>query len=120
MTKDEMIVIARQTAAKYMLAPEIVCGICDKESTWNPWAIRYEPGFLREYVEKLKLKSLTETTARSISWGVMQVMGDEARERGFTGQFLSELCDPAMGIEYGCRALQHRMAMHAGNLETSL
>lgn len=120
MTKDEMITIARQTANKYALPAEVICGICERESTWNPWAIRYEPAFLKDYIEKLKLPSLTEATARSISWGLMQVMGEEARERGFTGQFLSELCDPAIGIEYGCRAFQHKMAVHGGDIETSL
>jgi soluble lytic murein transglycosylase-like protein len=35
----------------------------------------------------------------------MQVIGQVAREFGFTGKYLSELCDPAVGIEYGCRKL---------------
>lgn len=32
-------------------------------------------------------------------WGVMQVMGGVAREVGFKGSFLTELCDPEVGIE---------------------
>lgn len=35
----------------------------------------------------------------------MQVMGAVARERGFMGRFLSQLCDPPVGIEIGCRHL---------------
>lgn len=119
MTKDEMIVIARQTANKYALPPDIICGICEQESSWNPWSIRFEPLFLAHYVKKLNL-SPSEETARSISWGLMQIMGEEARERGFSGTFLSELCDPPIGIEFGCRAFQHKMAMNSGNLDASL
>ena len=31
-----------------------------------------------------------------------QVMGAVARERGFMGKFLSQLCDPPEGLKYGC------------------
>jgi soluble lytic murein transglycosylase-like protein len=36
----------------------------------------------------------------------MQVMGQVARELGFSGRFLSELADPQVGLEYGCRKFQ--------------
>ena len=35
----------------------------------------------------------------------MQVMGQVAREFGFEESSLAELCDPATGIEFGCRIL---------------
>ena len=35
----------------------------------------------------------------------MEVMGAVAREYGFRGRFLSQLCDPPVGLEYGCRHL---------------
>jgi len=47
----------------------------------------------------------TEAYARSFSWGLMQVMGAVAREEGFTGTSLAELCDPATGIDAGCKHL---------------
>jgi hypothetical protein len=55
-------------------------------------AIRYEPAFRTRYVAPLGLPP-TEEVARSISWGLMQVMGQVAREHGFAGKFLSALCD---------------------------
>jgi soluble lytic murein transglycosylase-like protein len=50
----------------------------------------------------------------------MQVMGQLAREHGFTGKFLSELCDPATGIEYGCRVLDMKLEHNSGNMVTAL
>src|SRR5712692_6395106 len=100
MTKEEMIALARATAVKHALDPVLVCAVIEQESAWNPWAVRYEPGFLSRYVAPLyaagKL-SATETYTRSMSWGLMQVMGQVAREFGFAGDSLPELCDPATG-----------------------
>ncbi|HEY6442754.1 MAG TPA: hypothetical protein VIY66_05375, partial [Candidatus Acidoferrales bacterium] len=52
----------------------------------------------------------TEEIARSISWGLMQVMGQVAREHGFTGKFLSALCNPSLGLDIGCAALASKLA----------
>ncbi len=35
----------------------------------------------------------------------MQILGQTAREIGFDGTFLTELCDPEIGLEWGCRYL---------------
>ena len=53
----------------------------------------------------LAILGATEFNAQCTSRGLMQVMGAVARERGFVGQFLTELCDPETGIEYGVRQL---------------
>jgi len=50
----------------------------------------------------------------------MQVMGQTARERGFTGKFLSELCDPSTGLEAGCELFAHKIALAEGKLERAL
>lgn len=118
-TKSELITLARATSAKHQLDPDVVCGVCEQESGWNVWAVRYEPAFLVRYVQPLKLLQ-TESVARSISWGLMQVLGQVAREQGFKGEFLSQLCDPEIGIEYGCLVLASKLAMHEGNLEAGL
>src|ERR1700737_5169749 len=85
------------------LQPALVCAVIEQESAWNPWAVRYEPGFLSRYVAPLytagKL-SATEAYTRSMSWGLMQVMGQVAREFGFAANSLPELCDPATGMEF--------------------
>jgi soluble lytic murein transglycosylase-like protein len=90
----------------------LVCAIVEQESAWNTHAIRYEPGFRTRYVAPLHLPP-TEEIARSISWGLMQVMGQVAREHGFDGKFLSALCDPALGLDIGCAVLASKLVAAA-------
>lgn len=119
----ELIDLARRTAAAHALKPALVCAVIEQESAWNPWAVRYEPGFLSRYVAPLytagKL-SATETYTRSMSWGLMQVMGQVARENGFAKASLAELCDPITGIEFGCKILAVRMARAKGDATAAL
>ncbi len=50
----------------------------------------------------------------------MQVMGQSARECGFTAQFLSALCDPATGIEVGCTLFQRKLTSAKGDTNQAL
>lgn len=120
MTVAEMIDLARQMAASANVNESLVCGICDWESKgWNPWAIRYEPDFYSRYIVKLGLPDWTEARARAISWGLMQVMGETAREEGFIGP-LPSLCDPAVGIERGLVHLKRMLVRSGGNIPITL
>lgn len=97
-------------AARHGLDPLLVAAIVQTESGGNPWATRFEPGFLAHYVDAAPARFgavsvETERMGRATSFGPMQIMGQVARERGFTGIFLTELCDPETGLEYGCRHL---------------
>jgi hypothetical protein len=47
-----------------------------------------------------------EWWGQQASWGLMQTMGAVAREYGFAGKYLPELCDPAVGVFYGARYLR--------------
>jgi soluble lytic murein transglycosylase-like protein len=119
----ELIDLARHIAADHALDPQLVCAVIEQESAWNPWAVRYEPGFLSRYVAPLytagKL-SATEAYTRAMSWGLMQVMGQVAREFGFKDASLAELCDPLAGIEFGCRILAARLARAKGDVPAAL
>src|SRR5271156_595446 len=110
---------ARTAAVRYAIDPALVCAVIEQESGWDTHAIRYEPGFRATYVAPLRLPP-SEEIARSISWGLMQVMGQVAREHDFTGKFLSALCDPAIGIEIGCRVLAAKLAAASGNITRGL
>ena len=85
--------------------------------------MRYEPGFLSRYVAPLytagKL-SATEAYTRAMSWGLMQVMGQAAREAGYDEPSLTELCDPPAGVEWGCRILAKRLAKAHGDISAAL
>ena len=93
--------LAAACARSLDVDPDLVFAIVMTESSGNPFAIRYEPQFYKRYVLPLGLKDRTEATGRAISWGLMQVMGQVARERGFDGKYLSELCDPETGLYFG-------------------
>ena len=111
--------LARDTASRRSLHAALVCAMIEQESAWDPHAMRYEPGFRLRYVAPLRLPP-SEEIARSISWGLMQVMGQVAREHEFTGKFLSALCDPAMGIEMGCRVFAAKLADASGDTARGL
>ncbi len=120
MSHEELIQLARSIAATFNLDPALVCAMCEHESAgWNVWAIRYEPAFFRKYIEPMNL-SETEKHARSFSYGLMQVMGQVAREYGFDGKYLTELCDPTINIDYGCRKLARCMKLTKGDVREAL
>jgi soluble lytic murein transglycosylase-like protein len=119
----EIIELARRVAAAHGLEPALVCAVIEQESAWNPWAVRYEPAFLSRYIAPLYTAgkfSATEAYTRSMSWGLMQVMGQVARESGFTGKSLGELCDPETCLEFGCRILAARLARARGDVTSAL
>lgn len=96
---------------------DLVLAMIWQESTGNPWAYRYENGYVyfyewkrgralyddRQSVQGNRIKSAailgaTEFNGQSASWGLMQPMGAAARERGFRGLYLPELCEPEINI----------------------
>ena len=109
-----------QTARAYHLDPILVCAVCEQESGWEPFAIRWEPAFYTRYVAPQNLLNETEATMRAVSFGLMQVMGQVAREHGFKGKFLSMLCDPMAGLDIGCKVLQSKMAARPSSSESGL
>ena len=116
---DDLIALARTIAARHALDPALVCAVVEQESAWDTHAIRYEPAFRARYVAPLGLPP-TEEVARSISWGLMQVMWQVAREHGFSGKFLSALCDPAAGLDVGCAVLAVKISSADGNIPRAL
>jgi len=118
-----LISLARKAAASNSLDASLVCAIVEQESSWNPWAIRYEPVFFAKYVAPLYTNnkvSASEAYARGFSWGLMQVMGQVARESGYTEPFLSSLCDPADALEIGCRVLRKKFEAAAADTTRTL
>jgi len=96
------------------LTPGLVLAIIKQESEGKPFAFRYEPDFYQWLVSRVPdpdvfgpyyISKATELKARSTSWGLMQVMGQVARERGFKESYLTALCDATCGVTYGCKQL---------------
>lgn len=121
--EEKLIELATQAAKEHKLDPSLICAIVEQESGWNPWAIRYEPGFFAKYVAPLYTANkigATEAYARSISWGLMQLMGQAARERGFANTYLSSLLDPATALEWGCQHFAFKMSQAGGDATKAL
>lgn len=126
--------LARDKAKAAHLNEALVCAICEHESKWNPWLSRYEPGFFARYLDNSTMHLVaqqfawradypvsfeTELRERSFSRGLMQVMGQVARERGFTGP-LPQLHDPAINLEIGCKQLALCLARMDGDVRRAL
>ena len=132
--RDLLTFIARRWAQEYGLDPALVCALCEVESSWIPWAVRHEAGYkwlidfhrmtLKEAYSDVSLidadqnwwvfevdvihppgDAHTELLFQQTSWGLLQIMGAVARERGFRG-WLTELCDPQVNLEWGCKHLR--------------
>lgn len=85
--------------------------------------MRYEPAFFAKYVAPLYTNnkiSASEAYARGFSWGLMQLMGQVAREHGYAEPFLSSLCDPSDALEIGCRVLHKKFDTAAGDTTRAL
>lgn len=121
MTAELAILVAR-AARQHGLPPEFVHAIVDVESEGNPWAVRYEPAFFDRYIASNQPRPVapcsfaTELRLRATSFGLMQIMGQVAREVGFDGAFLTALCDPETGLEFGCRHLARLAQRHRADV----
>lgn len=119
---EPLIKQAKEAALAQGLDPGIICCICEQESGWNPYAIRYEPAFLAKYIAPLYTSNkitATEAWSRAFSWGLMQTMGQVAREIGWTGP-LPQLCDPTIGLLIGCRIFSRKIALAKGDITKAL
>jgi soluble lytic murein transglycosylase-like protein len=119
----QLVVLARKAAVVQCLDPALVCAVVEQESSWNSWAMRYEPAFFAKYVASLYTNnkvSASEAYARGFSWGLMQVMGQVAREFGFDSPFLSALCEPEQGLAIGCKVLRKKFDANGGDATRAL
>ncbi len=112
--------LAQATAGQHGLDAALVCAVCEQESAWDTLAIRYEPGFYDRYIAIIPHLSVTEARARAFSWGLMQVMGQTARDHGFQAKYLSALCDPDVGLDVGCRVLKKHLEEKGGDVRAGL
>ena len=104
----------------------LLAAIVQEESSFDPWATRAEPKYYRNkkvrraaarFVRRSRLgpNYFTELADRSRSYGLMQVMGETAREQGFDAPFLAELYVPANAIHHGAILLHKLLARYHGD-----
>jgi soluble lytic murein transglycosylase-like protein len=119
-TLDARKALAQKYATKYLLDMALVAAVCEQESSWNPWEVRYEPAFYLRYIVPMGLKDPTAATTRSMSFGLMQIMAQTAIELGFAGKWMTELCDPDAGMDFGCKKLRKCCDLHPGDVDAAL
>lgn len=71
------------------------CAVIEQESAWDTFAIRFKPAFLAN-------------------------LGQVAREHGFNGRSLAELCRAESGLEVGCTVLARKIAVADGDCAKAL
>lgn len=114
------------------LSQSIVLAVVAQESSGRPGAWRPEPKYrwlwnvsedrpFREVSDEeiesevppddfprpIEVSRVAEWWGQQASWGLMQVMGAVARERGFWRPDLPDLTQPTLGIVYGVRQLTY-------------
>lgn len=130
MIDDSIILLVKEIAPNYSLDPALVCAIVEQESDGDTWATRFEQAFYNRYIAPIfalgppgssRITDPTEAIHRATSWGLMQVMGETAREApvNYYGP-LPALCDPNAGITVGCKVLQHKLSLASGDVAKAL
>jgi soluble lytic murein transglycosylase-like protein len=104
MVKPEIRAIIEKKAREFELDPDLIEAFCMTESSGNPQAVRYEPGFYKRYIMPMHLEE-KEGKGRATSYGLMQIMGEVAREYGFKDDF-ERLFNPEIGLEYSLKHLK--------------
>lgn len=122
-------------AGQYTLDPALVASVIWQESKGDPWAHRYENKFFLRYLASVasrkdlrgyvppsggQISLSTEVRDRSYSWGVMQVMGETAREFNYQEESLAKLLRIPENIEIGCKILDAKIKKANGNIEEGL
>lgn len=119
MVDQSLVALAQSTAVQFGLNPLLVCALVEQESSWIPRACRSESAFYLAYIVPLKLPDPVEASNRAISYGLLQILGETARELGFTGAF-PDLLDPAQGLFWGCKKFAKCAALHPDSVINQL
>lgn len=125
-----------EASAKFNLPVRLIAAFVTVESGGNPWAWNPEPHYRwlwdvkrnQPFRQLLPGESTNERPphdfhciagdpdqewwGQQASWGLMQTMGAVARENGFTGPYLPELCKPFVSLEFGCRHIKKLIQRH--------
>jgi soluble lytic murein transglycosylase-like protein len=120
--RDSIIAAIRRHADSRGIAPSLLLALVEQESDFYPWATRSESGFHSKYVIPLAANGaipFTELFQRSISWGLGQVMGQTARESGYTGP-IGQLLEVETNLHVTCNVFEARLRAVGGDPRLAL
>ena len=111
-----------ETATRYQLDPWLALACVAQESRGDPYSWRPELEFVERYRPGIEsaIDHVPDLTDRrryarwwkqdplvlGTSFGLLQVLTIVAIERGVVLRYPSSLCDPAIGLDAGCRQLR--------------
>ncbi len=109
--------LMNDASAKYDVPVALIAGVIQEESRFDAWAERVEVAYLRNNQIKRQARHWTSIHAngpnyqteledRARSMGLMQVMGEVAREQQFGDRYLSTLFAPERSIDEGTKLLR--------------
>ena len=115
--------IINRYCQQYKVPKSLVMAIIQVMSKWNRYKITIKR--LAQLAIKKKIKEAKRTLpitqiellSRAINWGLMQINGQEARDMGFDGKYLTELCEPAVNIELGCKKINNLFQKYKNHLD---
>lgn len=89
----------------------LVAALIETESGGNPHKAFYDSDHTPlekpvQWAEKLGLPTNTERMYQRTQWGLLQIYGTVARQRGFDLPYMTLLCQPAWNLEVGLRQLE--------------
>ena len=131
-------------ALAHGLDPLVVAALIQVESGGQPWAWNPEPvyRYLWNVRDAVPFRPMTVSELRSkyppsdfpclagdpdqeywgqqASWGLMQIMGAVARERGYRDPYLTALCDVDTNLALGCEHFRVQLVWAHGDVEKAL
>jgi len=108
MKEESLLNLVKKVCQEEGVEWELVWAIIQVESKGNPNAIRFEPNFYAKYIDHLPFIS-AEKICRACSFGLMQIMGETARELGFD-QPWNKFFDPAFNVRVGIKFIKRIMS----------
>lgn len=100
-------------AERFKIDWKVLDGIICVESSYDPWAIKYEKKtsffqFPEKFSKLNRVDIDTEVQLQKFSLGLGQLMGYNARAMGFNGP-LMKLCEADTNLLYVCRHIESLM-----------
>ncbi len=104
--RDVLLSLVKEVAAKNQIDPRVLDAIVVTESTYDPFATRYEHGYKwletpERFALSLKTSLSFERECQKTSWGLCQVMGGTARWLGLEKPIPTILA-PRENLEFAC------------------
>lgn len=102
----------------------LLLAIMRVESSYDPNAVRHEPGFkdvwnIDRNAKELGISNVTEETFQKTSWGLGQIMGGTARWLGYHGP-LTGLLDVQTNIIFSEALLQRLLERYNQNISKAV